>query len=259
MKPIVVKVRVPTMSESHPILSQEIVDTLPYAGCFLCRLSQQKSQRYIETLLDTAVIDVPKRDRWRQAKGLCQRHAHMALELPQSSSSLAILYEDVLRHEMSDLARLTRHKPTVRRWSMWSGQTFKVQVKRWLQAWQKPRVCSVCDLWLDQEQLYLTALLEAADEAEFMQAFTQSDGLCLPHLVRLMRHGSAHTHLPLILAAQQAHLEDLHDDLCEFIRKQDYRAMREPYGREADAWRRVVALLTGERGTPDIRRRRDSI
>ena len=55
-------------------------------------------------------------------------------------------------------------------------------------------------------------------------------------------------HLPAVLAAQQVHLQKLQEELNEFIRRLDYRLARQPYGREADAWRRVVALYVGVRG-----------
>jgi hypothetical protein len=51
-----------------------------------------------------------------------------------------------------------------------------------------------------------------------------------------------------VLAAQQVHLQRLQGDLHEFVRKLDYRLARQPYGREADAWRRVIALYVGVRG-----------
>jgi hypothetical protein len=43
----------------------------------------------------------------------------------------------------------------------------------------------------------------------------------------------------------------LQGELHEFIRKLDYRLGGQPYGREADAWRRVVTLYVGLRGGQD--------
>jgi hypothetical protein len=56
-----------------------------------------------------------------------------------------------------------------------------------------------------------------------------------------------HAHLPAVLTAQQVHLQTLQAELHAFIRKLDYRFARQPYGREADAWQRVVALYSGVR------------
>jgi peptidoglycan/xylan/chitin deacetylase (PgdA/CDA1 family) len=91
----------------------------------------------------------------------------------------------------------------------------------------------------------MTVLLHDWHEPALQEAFAQSSGLCVSHMARLLAHGRAHAHLPAILVAQREHLHKLHDELCEFIRKQDYRFAREPYGSEADAWRRAVELFVG--------------
>ena len=81
----------------------------------------------------------------------------------------------------------------------------------------------------------MAVLLDHGDDDEVIRAFTQSDGLCLPHLASLIDCGASHVHLPAVLAAQQECLQRLHGDLKTFIRKQDYRFAHEPYGEEADA------------------------
>lgn len=237
--------RTSTQPTARNVLRQELIDALKHPGCVLCQLAQHKSQRYIETLLDTAVIDVEQRDDWRHAKGFCAWHAHMALSLPQSSSSLAILYEDLLRHEMAQVVPLIRSE-LMSRWRFGrSRRALRQRIQHWLRAWRQPRVCPVCRLWQEQEQLCLSVLLDHWLDPELAQAFGQSDGLCVPHTARLIAQGSHHARLPAILAAQQEHMQALHDDLREFIRKQDYRFAHEPFGREANAWQRVVALIVG--------------
>jgi hypothetical protein len=227
------------------VLRQELIDALKHPGCILCQLAQHKSQRYIETLLDSAVIDVDQRDDWRHAKGFCAWHAHLALALPQSSSSLAILYEDILRHEMVQVTPLARSEP-MSRWRFGrSRRALRQRAQHWLRTWHRPRVCPACRLWQEQEQLCLSVLLDDWLDPELAQAFALSDGLCMPHTALLIAQGSHHPRLPAILAIQQERLQALHDDLREFIRKQDYRFAHEPFGREASAWQRVVALMIG--------------
>lgn len=230
---------------SHHILRDEFIDTLQQADCPLCVLARHKSQRYIETLLDTAVMDVDHRDAWRHAKGLCPAHAPMAIEMPQGSGSLAILYEDVLHHEIAALAVLAspdQSRPGWRARRRWSQR-----VQGWLRAWQQRPPCPVCSLWQEQEKLYISVLLDDWHDAALSQAFSQSCGLCLPHTARLILLGDTHRQLAAVLAAQKVCFQALHDDLREFIRKQDYRFAHEPYGRESDAWRRAVMLMAGMR------------
>lgn len=232
---------------SKNLLRLDLVEVLQTRGCALCSMAQHKSQRYVETLLHEAVVDVDQRDTWRAARGLCHWHAWMATETAHSAGSVAILYADVLRHDLEHLAALTAAVPATRRWRARHSWTQRVQ--DWLRSWRRQRPCPACNLWLEQERLYLQVLLDDWQEPELAQAFAASSGLCWPHTLCLVEQGGQHAHLQAVLAAQQVHLQRLQDELQEFIRKLDYRFGREPYGREADAWRRAVALYVGVRGT----------
>jgi hypothetical protein len=223
----------------------DLIEALQRPGCALCYLAQQKSQRYVETLLDNAVTDVDQRDTWRRAKGFCHGHAWMATSVPQASGSLAILYADVLRHEIERLATL-RASLLPARWQPWLPRhRLGKRVRHWLNVWQQRHTCPACRLWHEQEQLCLAVLLDDWYEPTLQAAFTQSSGVCVLHIARLIAHGTTHQHLPAFLAAQQEHLQALQAELQEFIRKLDYRFAREPYGSEADAWQRVLALFVG--------------
>ena len=93
-------------------------------------------------------------------------------------------------------------------------------------------------------------LLPAGDSEgdDRMVVRVDKEGDFSTYTLRMVEQGSPHMHLQAVLAAQQAHMQRLQDELQEFIRKLDYRFGREPYGREADAWQRVVALYVGVRG-----------
>jgi hypothetical protein len=231
---------------ANKLLRLDWIEALQTPGCALCHMGQRKSQRYVETLLNEAVTDVDQRDTWREARGLCHWHAWMATETPHSAGSLALLYADVLRHDTEHLAALTAATPATRRWRL--QRSLAQRLEDWLRAWQQQRPCPVCSLWREQEQLYLHVLLDDWQELELAQAFAASSGLCWLHTLRLVEQGRQHTHLQAVLAAQQGHLQRLQDELHEFIRKLDYRLARQPYGREADAWRRVVTLYVGVLG-----------
>lgn len=230
------------------LMRLELIEALQQPGCALCQLAQQKNPRYVETLLDNAVIDVDQRDAWRAVKGFCSWHAWMAVDTPQSASSLALLYEDVLHHEIRHLAALANTAPSAWRWRPGHcGRRLVKRVQRWLYAWRQAQPCPACRLWQEQERLYMTVILQEWQEPTLTAAFAQSNGVCLPHLARLMAHGATHRHLSACLQAQQDRLQALQADLQEFIRKQDYRFAHESYGPEADSWQRVVAVFVGMR------------
>jgi hypothetical protein len=225
------------------LLRLDWIEALQTPGCALCHMGQYKSQRYVETLLNEAVTDIDQRDTWREARGLCHWHAWMATETPHSAGSLALLYADVLRHDLEHLAALTAAAPARRRRR--SQRSLAQRLQGWLRTWRQQQPCPVCYLWREQERLYLHVLLDNWQEPELAQAFAASSGLCWRHTLQLVEQGRQHEHLSAVLAAQQVHLQRLQDELHAFIRKLDYRLARQPYGREADAWRRVVTLYVG--------------
>src|SRR5262245_18777063 len=230
---------------SKNLLRLDLIEALQTPGCAFCHMGQRKSQRYVETLLNEAVTDVAQRDTWREACGLCHWHAWMATESPHSAGSLAILYADVLHQDVEHLAALTAAAPSTRRRR--AQRSLVQRLQNWLRYWRQQRPCQVCHLWREQERLYLHVLLHDWQEPGLAQAFATSHGLCWLHILRLVEQGREQTHLQAVLAAQQIHLQRLQDDLHEFIRKLDYRLARQPYGREADAWQRVIALYVGVR------------
>lgn len=232
------------VSSTH-LIRQELIEAMQASGCALCGLAQRKSLRYVETLLETAVMDVDQRDDWRFAGGFCRMHAEMALTIPNAAGSLAILYEDVLQYEMAGLSGLFTNLTSP--WWQPRRQRLKQRVQRWLHVRQRRAACPVCRTWQTREHLYWAVLLDHGEDDDVIHAFTQSDGLCMPHLAALLQLHATHAHLPAVLAAQQQCLQRLHGDLSAFIRKQDYRFAHEPYGKEADAWQRVVACLVGRR------------
>jgi hypothetical protein len=170
---------------SNKLLRLDWIEALQMPGCALCHLGQRKSQRYVETLLHEAVIDVGQRDIWREARGLCHWHAWMAMETPHSAGSLAILYGDVLRHDLEHLAALTAATPATRRRR--AQRSLAQRLQDWLRAWRQQRPCPVCHLWREQERLYLHVLLDDWQELELARAFAASSGLCWSHTLRLVQ------------------------------------------------------------------------
>src|SRR6266851_3674635 len=129
---------------ANKLLRLDWIEALQTPGCALCHMGQRKSQRYVETLLHEAVTDVDQRDTWRQARGLCHLHAWMATEIPHSNGSLALLYADVLRHDLGQLMALTAAAPATWRWC--SRHSLAQRLQGWLRSWRQPRSCPVCAL-----------------------------------------------------------------------------------------------------------------
>lgn len=226
-------------------------EALQQRGCAFCCLARQHAQRALEVFFQEALIDVAQRDAWRAARGLCNWHAWLAVEMPHNASNLAILYQDVLQHDVQTLAH--RASEPARRWR-WrrSAETW---FQRLLHFWKHRPPCSLCRVWQEHEQMYEAVLLDDWYAAAFADVFRVSGGLCWPHLLHLCERQATHRHLAHFLSVQQHCLSQVQGELQEFLRKQDYRFAREPYGQEADVWQRVVGLYCGTKGWLGERRR----
>ena len=228
------------------LMRASLVEALQAPACALCEIARHSNPRYVETLLDESVIDVEQRDTWRAAGGLCNWHAWMAVKTPQAAGSLAILYHDVLQSDLTAFGPVAATDRVGSRVGVF--RRLARRLRTWLQTSRPGPTCPACRTWLEQERLYMQVLLNDWQEPVLCEAFAESAGLCWPHLRRLAVWQSGHENLAPFLRAQRACLERLQQDLESFIRKLDYRFAAEPYGREADAWRRAAALYAGAAG-----------
>jgi hypothetical protein len=106
-----------------------------------------------------------------------------------------------------------------------------------------------CALCLFESELVDYALQLVADycnDAEFQNAYINSDGLCFPHMRSLCERLTGES-LTFILHEQERKLSTLTTHLSEFERKNDYRFNDERITQdEANAWQRAVRFMAGE-------------
>jgi hypothetical protein len=90
-------------------------------------------------------------------------------------------------------------------------------------------------------------LLDFIGEEEFSKEFEKSSGICIRHLVDIIKTDRAHPNLPLLVEKQLQKYKFLSYELGEYDRKRDYRFSKEPKGSEADSWRRVLEQFSGQK------------
>jgi hypothetical protein len=192
----------------------EVREALSRPGCAICALNQRAVDGWIQSLLREGITNVPARLRFRESGGFCGEHTRM-LEDYGSPLSVSILMYDVLT-QASPASPGRRSAPR----------------------------CGVCDHLKEAEARYIDALAGSLVWPEVQRAFESSDGLCVPHIQRLIRRARRGTEQWVRLTCA-GHLEPLISELAEIIRKHDYRYAAEPWGAEADAWRRAAARWSG--------------
>jgi hypothetical protein len=223
----------------------ELQEALQEEGCPVCHLLSRRSLAILDSLLYEQVTDPAIRKRLRDAQGLCNWHAWMLPRIPTGQSGIAIIYEDLLGHQIESLQTM---RPALQPRTFW--QRLKRHITRTARSPLTARrrmPCPVCCLVGNtNESSYITTLLDFLTETEFAQRFDASFGLCLPHLTQAIDQHLDHPNLRLLLDSEMQKFEALRGELREFIRKFDYRFTAEPVGKEGTAWRRAIELFVGK-------------
>ena len=71
----------------------DLLDALKKPGCPLCNRINELSLRFLDNLFYERVTDVGTRVNLAKAKGFCNWHAWMSMEVPNSGSGIAIIYK----------------------------------------------------------------------------------------------------------------------------------------------------------------------
>jgi hypothetical protein len=196
----------------------ELEEALRQQGCAVCRLVERAGSSYLEYLLYDLVNDPDVQKEFRASLGLCERHAQGMLskppDAPRSQASLARL-----------LGRPTRTDPAI----------------------PKPGDgCMVCRAEGEAERRYLQVLLDGARDGSLDGLIGGSGSVCVRHLSRASAVAGGSPPSALIDATREV-FEDLEADLGRYVRHSDYRYRDEPWGKERDSWKRVVARMLGQR------------
>jgi len=236
-------------SRSRFVAYYEMVEVLQQPGCPVCTRQDIASKRALGALLYEQVTDPLTRRHLLGSRGLCNWHAWMLPEIRDSALGTALVYKHLLQDVLRTFPGLSEHQ-TLSRWQRLVDQVSRRRGKAaGPEGHRGQRAdCPVCRLCRRAERNDVRTILTFWAEPEFAQAFGQSAGLCLPHLLASAQICRGHANLPSVLADHVRRCQELIEELEEFIRKRDYRFQREPYGPERDSWRRVLEVFVGQTG-----------
>jgi Family of unknown function (DUF6062) len=222
-----------------------LVEACARPGCPVCGCLRDTATRHLAAVLAEHVTDPVSRARLAAASGFCAAHATALSEMPEAALGTAIVYHALVEQASRWLEESARtvSKPERRRgWRSLVG-------RRSHSARESPARrarCPVCVELVAAEACYLDGLLEGLATPELWRAYASSDGLCLPHLDLAVTRGGPRSETAPLIALTRDKLRALAEDLRQFVDKHDHRVTRPRFtDREADAWRRALALLAG--------------
>ncbi len=234
----------------------ELLDACARGGCPVCALTLAAVTSYLQAITYEHVNDPEFRDAIVAARGYCNTHSWRLREL-RVALGTALMYRDVIRDAAAELARSATggrsdlfgagqgHGGVRGRLAALAGRDASDSGGR---VTDPHRACPACQERDRYELLYLEALLDHTPDERMAQAFTDAGGLCMVHLDRLITTTRQSAALARLIALQRECLLRLHDELTEFIRKNDYRFSSEGMGVERDSWVRAVEIVAGKPG-----------
>lgn len=231
------------------LTAHKLLEACREPGCPVCRLEQRSVERYLDSQFYESVNSPAWRDRLRASLGFCHEHAWLAVDQRLGDAlGFSIIYRDIVNAILnqldggSDSARTSRHGASLLRQVPDQARNM---IEKMLYALTPRKHCPVCEHRDEMTRNTLSVLVKELPGPEITEALQASDGLCLPHLrmtFELIKDVSVHEKL---LNIHREKLEGLRAELAEFIRKNDYQAVKEGFGREGDAWLRAIRMIVG--------------
>ena len=226
-----------------------VLDACAEPGCPVCRCLTGDSVRYLDGLLYEHVNDPGTRARLHASWGFCAWHAGMVPAIRDAGFGTSILMADLLRAAVARVrqaaARLARDRPR-RAWLSRVLDRRSTLVRAGLG--RRRAACPACAFIRSAEDRYLAVAFQFAGDPEFDRALERSDGLCVPHVLRLVATEPNAPTLPALLERCATKWERLRRTVEAFGDKHDYRNREPITDEEARSWRLALEVLAGAPG-----------
>ena len=213
----------------------ELFDACLQEGCPFCRVAHESITRYLDSWKYEMFTDIEDRERLRRSQGFCHAHTWQLVRMG-ASIQLAQAYQTVLSDAIENLQTNI------------SGQHGRGR-RRLFETKRERPMCPACVQLTEIEVDLVLTLRRALLDSQFYERFSNSQGLCLPHLrltTELKQPDPGGDWLSLLQKAEVACLQRLDAQLSELIRKHDYRFVGEEHGDEMLSWKRAAGLVAGE-------------
>jgi len=109
-------------------------------------------------------------------------------------------------------------------------------------------MCPGCRAIADSESRYVELAIQFADDPQFDHAYGRSQGLCVPHAVRVLELGAGAARARQLVTRTLAKWVELRRDLEGFVEKHDHRKRRPFTEAESTAYLRALELIAGAPG-----------
>ncbi len=230
----------------------DLLEALAQPCCPVCWLSQRAVAQYIRSLFYEHVNDISLREGIRASLGYCQEHTWALRDASLGNAlGISIIYHDILTNILRRLPAggtgSMDDRPARGGFLRRFASDLQRRAQSFREALMPQAACPACSVRHESAELALGGFARGLKTEQIAQPFPSAHGLCLPHLAQFIPLIDEPRLLDLVLETTRKQLSTLETELAEYIRKNDYRFNKEPWGSEEDAWRRVIGRAAGEK------------
>ena len=237
----------------------ELIETFPKAGCAICNLLLRDTDKAIDGLVYGFMDTDEMRTAFSAGRGLCSDHGWL-LKQNKFGNVLGVakLYAatlDAVLHELERTALADAPQSTLSR--LFNNGERRVDSTPLADQLEPTADCMICARVNEREADYIGIFSQYALDSRFQAAFTQSDGLCLPHVRYLLRETQDAAAVEYIIESHRIIWMQLKAEVERFALKQNYERLDELTEGEGSSWARAIARMGGEKGVFGMRRKAD--
>jgi hypothetical protein len=235
----------------------ELIETFPKAGCAVCNLLLRDTDKAIDGLVYGFMDTDEMRAAFSAGRGLCSDHGWL-LKQNKFGNVLGVakLYAATLDEALRILeqtALTDAPQSTLSR--LFNNGERRVDSSPLADQLEPTADCMICERIDERESDYIGIFGQYALDSRFQAAFSQSDGVCLPHLRQLLRVTQNPAAVETIISSHRTIWSQLKAEVESFALKQNYEHLDELTESEGSSWVRAITRMGGEKGLFGLRRR----
>jgi hypothetical protein len=226
---------------NRPSIYFDLVNACRQPGCPVCSLSAGSVRRYLDGFFYELVNDPGARDRLLKSRGFCAEHARLLLGTRIADAlGASIIYRHIVNTILENFPKPSSSP------SPNPSKDHARRIGKFIKASDAPGQCPACAHRAAVSDHALDGLSKLLHDESLQLAFQGSDGLCFPHLTRLLERVESPEDSGFLLGLTRNKLEDLQAEMEELIRKNDYRFQSEGITEsEGHAWRKAMRMISG--------------
>jgi len=253
------------VNNKRDILTIKIEEAIKKASeCPLCLVLKEDEKRYIEAFFSEHVMNPEYRKIVIHSRGFCKQHFQKILDFAikhYEELGLALVLKDIIESIINDLKKINLNNESLTKNSGFHILNINIKKKKALDKLyqiesiikEREQTCPACKYLKEFDEINADTLaIMLSSNPSFLKEFKESKGLCLLHLIKLLRiiklrhKNSFSSLLKDLLSLEMKSFTRLNYELKEFIRKHDYRFSDKPWGIEKDSVKRSIIKLIGE-------------